>query len=425
MKHMKTRRFITLLLVCFITFFDAQAVSRLYAQSGGSFRALGIEASNENATVRIAGTYHDNQANHIRLEMKNLSDSLMLISLDVRRETTLWYGGTQTQFCLLLDKGVKKTADIPFPMDYWKFHSDSETALTLMVSAVDEDNFALSVLNAYESYIPSWNFCFREPNMQPGERIIGRWFETKDLFDQLWDPEQHFHLYHTPNFDIYAHKRSIANKHIEEIKNRRDLAFITIKELLDVDFSGRVRLVFYPDAETKTKDTNHTGMGYAFLNNVVEIYNEDEKLDDFHEIAHVVVGLIGSPPAIFNEGFAVYISEKLGAESLESFGYGDKTIDEVSRDLLVQDRLLPIEEILSFTEIGSKASQWAVSYPQAASFTGFIIQSHGYDAFKQLLSELQNSGDPDVVRQNKKRFKDITGLSIQEQEKRWLDTLNH
>ena len=42
-------------------------------------------------------------------------------------------------------------------------------------------------------------------------------------------------------------------------------------------------------------------------NTIVEIYNKAQKLDPYHETVHVLMRSFGSPPALFNEGFAVYM----------------------------------------------------------------------------------------------------------------------
>ena len=131
--------------------------------------------------------------------------------------------------------------------------------------------------------------------------------------------------------EVYVHKESIANDSLDHIIQRREFAIDTLSALLDVSFTHRLRLVFYPDSRTKTYDTGHTGMGYARGINEVEIYNENERLADFHEIAHLIVGAIGSPAVMFNKCFAVYADELLGASAIAAFGYGNITINEAAR----------------------------------------------------------------------------------------------
>ncbi len=397
----------------------------LIAQNDSAFRNLGIKASSEDVTVELVGTYYEGNANHLRVKAHNHAETSIMVAVDVRRGSTLWFpAAIQTQFCLPVDRGKHEAVDIPFPLDFWKFYPDSETSLAVMVSSTQERSGFPQVLRAYDPYIPRWNLCIREPDFRPGETVYQARFPTDSLFDRFYDPEEHFHVHRSPSFDVYVHRRSLAREYAEDIIRRRECAFQQITELLGVEHHGRIRLVFYPDDETKAEDTMHRGAGYAWRTNVVEIYSEEVKLDDFHEIAHVVVGLIGSPPAMLNEGFAVHISEALGAAALESFGHGGRTIDQAVKYLHARGKLLPIGESFGFTEIGSEASRGAISYPQAASFTRFIIHSHGYGVFGRLLAELRNSSEPEVIAQNKAVFREITGISLQEQADRWLESLN-
>src|SRR6185369_11438722 len=123
-----------------------------------------------------------------------------------------------------------------------------------------------------------------------------------------------------------------------------------------LSMSRKIRLVFYPDAETKRKEIGHAGAGYAFSNNIVEVYNEKTKLDPFHELAHILAGKLGDPHAMFNEGFAVYISEKLGSDALRYLGSAGKTIDAVTGEHFKEEKLFKLEDLLGFTEIGSEKS---------------------------------------------------------------------
>ena len=73
----------------------------------------------------------------------------------------------------------------------------------------------------------------------------------------------------------------------------------------------------FPDAKSKKEETGNPGDGWAFSNNIVEVYNEKTKLDPFHELAHIISGEVGNPPAMLDEGFAIYVSEKLGTDALK------------------------------------------------------------------------------------------------------------
>ena len=92
-------------------------------------------------------------------------------------------------------------------------------------------------------------------------------------------------------------------------------------------------MILFEDGATKYSYTGHQGAGWAFGNTVVEIYNEKEKLDPYHETTHVLMRAYGSPPALFNEGFATYMSERLGAQALAAMQGGESSIYERVREL--------------------------------------------------------------------------------------------
>jgi len=232
-----------------------------------------------------------------------------------------------------------------------------------------------------------------------------------------------FNRYETEHLEIYCYKGSLAEKEISSIKQMRESAFREISDLLQVSYDRKIRLVFYPDGETKKRDIGHTGDGYAFANNIVEVYNEQTKLDPFHELAHILAGKLGSPPAMFNEGFAVYISEKLGADALKYLGSPGKTIDRTAGEYLRDGKLIALEELLRFTEIGSEQSKWQISYPEAASAVKFLIESYGLPKFRQAYQRTKNSDEADGVRKNAQVLREIYGKPLSEIEREWLNRI--
>jgi hypothetical protein len=57
--------------------------------------------------------------------------------------------------------------------------------------------------------------------------------------------------------------------------------------LLGVRSDLKIRLFFFPDEQMKG-ETGHQGTGWAFGNNIIEVYNEKTKLDPYHETAHIL-----------------------------------------------------------------------------------------------------------------------------------------
>ena len=227
----------------------------------------------------------------------------------------------------------------------------------------------------------------------------------------------------TKHFDIFCYKGSTAEKEIDKIAEQRERGFREICRFLGKDSDVRIRMILFEDAATKYSHTGHQGAGWAFGNTVVEIYNEKQKLDPYHESTHVLMRPYGAPPALFNEGFATYMSERLGSHALDAMKGGESSIYERVRELDGKGELIELEELLTYTEIGSRETNPPVAYPEAASFVKFLIDTYGKDKFLEAYRTLRNSGDKSVQQQNVEALHGIYGKSLDELKRQWKSTL--
>lgn len=223
----------------------------------------------------------------------------------------------------------------------------------------------------------------------------------------------------TKYFDIYYFNNSTAEKNIDEIVKQREKGYVEVCKFLGKQSNERIRLIFFETGDTKRKETGHQGSGWAFGNNVVEVYNDQVQLDPYHETVHVIMREFGNPPALFNEGFAVYMSERLGANALEHLSGGLATIYERVRELKDKSEWLDLEELITYTEIGSMESRPPISYAEAAAFVKFLIDKYGKDKFLQVYKTLRNSDDKTLQQQNIEAIEQICGKSLTELEKEW------
>jgi hypothetical protein len=231
--------------------------------------------------------------------------------------------------------------------------------------------------------------------------------------------QRSFRQIRTRHMDLFAVTGSLAASRLRRIGAERAAALRQIANLLAVTPSQRIRLVFYPDAESKTADTWHKGAGLARENTLVEIYSVDTQLDPYHELAHILANQIGNPPALLNEGFATYVSERLGAFALQHLGHPGKKINQVVRSLASTGQLIPLTDLVRCTEIGSEGSKPTVAYPEAASIVGFLIETHGLARFREGFAVLANSGEPDEVKRNEAEWLRVFGQSIEQTEAAW------
>lgn len=224
----------------------------------------------------------------------------------------------------------------------------------------------------------------------------------------------------TQHFQFSCFPDSLASKQLDSIVEEREMGFQKLSVTLGVAYSRPIRIFFFPDEASKENATGHTGTGWAFDNNIVEVYNERTKMDPYHELTHIIAGQLGDPPAAFSEGLAVYMSESLGADALKELGSPGKTVDEATVAARNQGKTIPIETLLTFTDIGSEVSNPRVSYPEAASLVKFLIKSYGLEKFRLAYSSLKNADDPQGLDGNRQTFKRIYGASAQEIERAWL-----
>lgn len=238
------------------------------------------------------------------------------------------------------------------------------------------------------------------------------------------DPRPSFEHVATAHFDIYVHGGSLAQSRVTGIANEREAGTQQIEALLGVKMQNRIRLIFYPDSASKTSETGHIGEGFAGNGNIVEIYNDSVQLDPYHEVAHIVADRLGDPPAMFTEGFATYVSERLGRPALRYLGHGHAPVDSVACRLAGRGELIPIATLFRFTKIGSAESKAEVSYPESASMVKYLIESYGLKRFRTLYSSLEASSAPSRIEENARVFERIVGQRLQDFESRWLASLS-
>lgn len=225
------------------------------------------------------------------------------------------------------------------------------------------------------------------------------------------------------HFDIYFSRDSTAERRIEHLVQEKERGYHQICDFLGNDPQMRIRLVLFEDMKTKHWQTGHQGMGWAYGKTIVEVYNETEQLDPYHETVHILMGPVGSPPALFNEGFAVYMSQRLGACALEDLSGGTATIRQRAGELKTAGEWIDLRELITYTEIGSRASRPPIAYAEAASFVEFLIETYAQDRFVQIYKTLKNSDQPQIQEQNIRDLEDICGRSLEQLRDTWETTL--
>lgn len=232
--------------------------------------------------------------------------------------------------------------------------------------------------------------------------------------------------FNTQHFEIHYYKNSTAERELRSIAQTREKGYAQIVESLGL--SGlpndrKILLFFFEDMKTKYLDTGHIGMGFAgeFAggNAIGEVYNKKQRLDPHHEIAHMLMEPYGNPPAVLNEGAAVYMSERLGAPALRYLGGGDQTIYARVRDFKQKGEWISLKELLTYTNIGSQGSRTALAYTEAGAFVKFLVETFGKDKFLEAFKKLEKPEDPKILRRNQEELERIYGSPLQKLEADW------
>jgi hypothetical protein len=264
--------------------------------------------------------------------------------------------------------------------------------------------------------------------IQDGDQLKLDWMAGYDLpviAQQNWQERliPTMEVKETDHFDIYYFKGTTAAREVKHIAEQREKAYHAISEFIGKESNIRVRCVFFEDEETKYLETGHQGKGWAFDNTIVEVYNKDVRLDPYHETTHILMRPQGSPPALFNEGFAVYMSEKLGAAALLYLGGKNAGIDEQAAKLDQMGKWIQLEELITYDNIGSQGDMTLAAYAESASFVKYLITKYGKEKFLRAYATLKNSNDKQAQQLNIQALEVIYGKTLQELKDKWMRTI--
>jgi hypothetical protein len=215
-----------------------------------------------------------------------------------------------------------------------------------------------------------------------------------------------FNVVSTEHFVFYTLPNTLARKNIQIIQKQREKILDQICSLLGVSFNESVSFFLFPDASSKRWCMSHYGDGLAFDTTIAEIYNEETRVDPAHELTHIIASRIGNPPALLNEGFAVYMQA--------GHKWNDEPVDVIAANLLRNGKLVSLKELIQRHEIGSKPDDGKIAYPQSASFVKFIIDTYGQENLLKLYANLKIGAE-----NNEYRFKDVLGVELEIAEREW------
>jgi hypothetical protein len=336
--------------------------------------------------------------NTLRVAVMNRTARRYHLGLDLRTEPGFWYH-PNWQRAYRFDLHPHEVRLIHAPYEFTRL--STEGALRVRLGRVEDD----------------------EGSLVMADRLFEAWYQLGRGNPAAHDPAEAFERLVTEHFEIYAWRGSAAARDLSEIASRRETALGEVAAELGAQVGDRIRLILYPDSATKTQETGHVGAGWAWGSTIVEVYAEPATLDLYHELVHVVARRLGDPPALFSEGYAVYLSERLGADALQHLGHPGMPVDAVACGFARQGDLIPLDSLFGFTEIGSAASRPSIAYAQAASVVKYLVERYGVESFRRVYGALENSDDPVGIGGNTATFAALYGRGLDQVEREWRQRL--
>jgi hypothetical protein len=139
---------------------------------------------------------------------------------------------------------------------------------------------------------------------------------------------------------------------------------------------------------------------------------------DNHEVVHLYSSVFGRAVALWSEGLAVALQTDPAAGSFVPRWSG-VPIDDLARQFRGTGRLVSIAEML--TTAGFRRFDPNVTYPEAGSFTRYVLSTCGLDGVKRLFATGAAADSADSVAA---QFETACQRSIAAAEQGWLASLD-
>jgi hypothetical protein len=217
------------------------------------------------------------------------------------------------------------------------------------------------------------------------------------------------------HFKLFTFEGHLSKKTRLDLLYKRESAYQEISDFFEIEPTVSINIFLFQNEEIKYNLTGHRGLGWGFDNNIVEVFNDSVRIDPYHELAHVIGYTLCHPPALIDEGTAVYLSQQFGDKAFSRLiGYPTKSINEILLIFSKKDCLKSISTLLSYDEFGSSKNA-TLDYCQAASFVEILIREFGKQKFLELFKSLSStkSTEAELI------FEKIYNLNMNQIENKW------
>ena len=224
----------------------------------------------------------------------------------------------------------------------------------------------------------------RPPRQPSPDRLVGA-----RGFVWVADSSDHFRM-HIDSGSIAAHRRDLLKFQLEHARSR------VLTLIGEQDYARPIDVFIVADNAAMRRLTKQATNGIAYHRSHVIVLTVTPTWSAIpvHEVFHVIaMNTWGVGPVWLNEGMAV----------LADGVWQGRAVHEVTRELLVQQKLVSLERLTR----RFRAEDAAVVYPQAASLLKYIGEQFGIEAIR-LLWQRDDAG-----------FARVTGNSLIAIDERW------
>jgi hypothetical protein len=219
----------------------------------------------------------------------------------------------------------------------------------------------------------------------------------------------------TEHFSVYYYPDSTAYKEIDLIKTQREESYRKIVDYLQFTEDLRINLYLFENEDTKKRIIGYEGAGWACKTTIAEVYNEQCKLNPYHELVHIITCcMYGDKISAASEGLAVYLSNLLN--NVHTVDNINASYKEKVREMWRNSELFSLRKLLSLN-IGTEESKPHISYPQSASFIEFQIKKLGKNGCISLYDSLNDGEELEVTIDKVER---AFGQKLEVIEKEWI-----
>ena len=214
-------------------------------------------------------------------------------------------------------------------------------------------------------------------------------------------PSYHWLTKETDHFVFYyLDHLEIEDSFFEE----RERAYEVISKYLDVELGNKINFYVFPNREVGLEMLGGLSPHQA-IPGIYTILSRKEQTAG-HELTHLLSyymkeGVRACSPRVLSEGLATYLNQT------------GRDYRQIAKRIIEKGNKITLDKLLDYRGEFYKGENQLISYPVAASFTQFLIETYGLDKFKEVWG-CDNDKAAEILEK-------AYGKDAKDLEREWLD----